>query len=147
MVAPGQSLADIAALHGIEGADGWQRLYDANEHLEHPDLLEVGQVLRIPDPDEELEPRALPVAAGPVRGGAGVWDTLAQCESGGRWHVDTGNGYYGGLQFSASSWAAVGGTGLPHQHPRATQIAMAERLLARQGWSAWPRCSRKLGLR
>lgn len=76
-----------------------------------------------------------------------VWDRLAECESGGNWSINTGNGYYGGLQFSASSWRAVGGTGLPHQHSRETQIAFAEKLKAKQGWGAWPACSRKLGLR
>jgi hypothetical protein len=76
-----------------------------------------------------------------------VWDRLAACESGGNWAANTGNGYYGGLQFSVRSWAWVGGTGLPHEHSRATQIAMGERLLARQGWGAWPSCSRKLRLR
>lgn len=76
-----------------------------------------------------------------------VWDALARCEAGGNWSINTGNGYYGGLQFSASSWRAVGGTGLPHQHTRETQIAMGERLRAAQGWGAWPACSRKLGLR
>jgi hypothetical protein len=76
-----------------------------------------------------------------------VWDQLAQCESGGRWDVDTGNGYYGGLQFSLASWQAVGGSGYPHQHTRAVQIEMGERLKARQGWGAWPHCSRTLGLR
>jgi hypothetical protein len=76
-----------------------------------------------------------------------VWDALARCESGGDWGINTGNGYYGGLQFSLSSWQAVGGTGYPHQHSRATQIAMAERLRAAQGWGAWPGCSSKLGLR
>ena len=76
-----------------------------------------------------------------------VWDAIAKCESGGNWGINTGNGYYGGVQFSAASWRAVGGTGLPHQHSRETQIAMAERLQARQGWGAWPHCTRKLGLR
>lgn len=76
-----------------------------------------------------------------------VWDRLAKCESGGNWKINTGNGYYGGLQFSARSWRAVGGTGLPHQHSRETQIAMGKRLKAKQGWGAWPACSRKLGLR
>jgi hypothetical protein len=80
-------------------------------------------------------------------GGGSVWDALAKCEAGGNWAINTGNGYYGGLQFSASSWRAVGGTGLPHQHSRETQIAMGERLKARQGWGAWPSCTRKLGLR
>ena len=75
------------------------------------------------------------------------WDALAQCEAGGNWAINTGNGYYGGLQFSLSSWRAVGGTGYPHEHSRETQIAMGERLRAAQGWGAWPACSRKLGLR
>jgi hypothetical protein len=78
---------------------------------------------------------------------SGVWDDLAQCESGGDWHVDTGNGYYGGLQFSASTWRAVGGSGYPHEHGRAEQIRRAELLLDEQGWGAWPACSSKLGLR
>lgn len=79
-----------------------------------------------------------------------VWDDLRLCEApdwAGGWQANTGNGYYGGLQFSLSSWQLVGGTGYPHQHSRETQIAMGERLLARQGWGAWPTCSRKLGLR
>lgn len=78
---------------------------------------------------------------------ASVWHALAQCESGGRWHINTGNGYYGGLQFSLSSWRWVGGTGYPHEASVATQIEMGRRLQARQGWGAWPACSRKLGLR
>ena len=80
-------------------------------------------------------------------GGNSVWDRLAQCEAGGNWAINTGNGYYGGLQFSAQSWHAVGGTGLPHQASRETQIAMGERLRAAQGWGAWPGCAAKLGLR
>ena len=58
----------------------------------------------------------------------GVWDRLAQCESGGNWHINTGNGYYGGLQFSLGTWHAYGGTGLPSQHSRETQIAVATKL-------------------
>ena len=76
-----------------------------------------------------------------------VWDKLAQCESGGRWNINTGNGYYGGLQFSPSTWRAFGGSGMPHQASRGEQIAVAERTLAAQGWNAWPSCSRKMGLR
>ena len=76
-----------------------------------------------------------------------TWDRLAVCESGGNWSINTGNGFYGGVQFSARSWAAVGGGGLPHQATRAEQIYRAERLLDIQGWGAWPACSRKLGLR
>jgi len=73
------------------------------------------------------------------------WDRLAQCESGGNWAINTGNGYYGGLQFLASTWRAYGGTGLPHQHSRETQIAIAERVRADVGMRAWPGCSRKFG--
>lgn len=77
----------------------------------------------------------------------GVWDRLAECESNGRWSIDTGNGYYGGLQFALRSWRAAGGSGYPHHHSREEQIRVAERLLEMQGWSAWPACSRQLGLR
>ena len=76
-----------------------------------------------------------------------VWDRLAQCESGGNWRINTGNGYYGGIQFSLSSWRAVGGTGYPHQASKAEQIRRGEALKAKQGWGAWPACTRKLGLR
>ena len=76
-----------------------------------------------------------------------TWDRLAQCESGGRWGTNTGNGYYGGLQFSASTWRSVGGTGLPHEHSRETQIEMGRRLQARAGWGQWPSCTRQLGYR
>lgn len=79
--------------------------------------------------------------------GNSVWDRLAQCESGGNWSINTGNGYYGGVQFSASTWRAMGGSGLPHQHSRETQIAIAKKLQARAGWGQWPGCSAKLGLR
>jgi LysM repeat protein len=76
-----------------------------------------------------------------------AWDKLAQCESGGNWSTNTGNGYYGGIQFDASTWHANGGSGMPHQASKAEQIAVAERTLAAQGWNAWPACSRKMGLR
>jgi len=76
------------------------------------------------------------------------WDALAGCESGGDWSINTGNGYYGGLQFSLSSWQAVGGPpGLPSEHSRETQISMGQRLQAAQGWGAWPACSAELGFR
>jgi LysM repeat protein len=74
-----------------------------------------------------------------------TWDRLAQCESGGRWNIDTGNGFSGGLQFTASTWKAYGGTGSAHNASREEQIAVAERVLAGQGWGAWPSCSRKVG--
>ena len=76
-----------------------------------------------------------------------VWDRLAQCESGGNWSINTGNGFYGGLQFTPSTWRGYGGTGMPHQASREQQIAVAERVQAGQGWGAWPACTAKLGIR
>ena len=76
-----------------------------------------------------------------------TWDRLAQCEAGGNWHINTGNGYYGGLQFSMSTWSAHGGSGNPASASKGTQIKIAERVLGSQGWGAWPACSSKLGLR
>lgn len=75
-----------------------------------------------------------------------TWDALAQCESGGNWSINTGNGFYGGLQFTQQSWNGVGMSGSPVNATRAQQIEAGERLLAIQGWGAWPACSAKLGL-
>jgi resuscitation-promoting factor RpfA len=75
-----------------------------------------------------------------------TWDALAQCESGGNWSINTGNGFSGGLQFTPSTWAAYGGTGSPENASREQQIAVAERVQASQGWGAWPSCSSQLGL-
>ncbi|WP_030603439.1 transglycosylase family protein [Streptomyces fulvoviolaceus] len=74
---------------------------------------------------------------------ASEWDTVAQCESGGNWSINTGNGYYGGLQFSASTWAAYGGSAYAStadQASKSEQIAVAEKVLASQGKGAWPSC-------
>ncbi|AIY01801.1 Cell wall-binding protein [Arthrobacter sp. PAMC 25486] len=76
----------------------------------------------------------------------GTWDAIAQCESGGNWAINTGNGYSGGLQFSPSTWAAYGGTGSPESASREQQIAVAENVQAGQGWGAWPSCAAQLGL-
>jgi resuscitation-promoting factor RpfA len=78
---------------------------------------------------------------------ATVWDRLAQCESTGNWKINSGNGFFGGLQFTMSTWRGFGGQGTPDQASREQQIAVAERVLAGQGWKAWPVCSSKLGLR
>jgi len=78
-----------------------------------------------------------------------TWDAVAQCESGGNWSINTGNGYYGGLQFSASTWSAYGGTSYASnaaQASKSQQIAVAERVLQAQGPGAWPVCSKKAGL-
>ena len=68
------------------------------------------------------------------------WDAVAQCESGGNWSANTGNGFYGGLQFKPSTWAANGGVGSPATASRDQQIAVANRVLATQGPGAWPEC-------
>lgn len=162
-VAPGDSLSKIANANQTT----YVRVYYANTEVNDPNLIYPGQKLRIPAADEQLAERPLPGAATPVKqvvtqpaprraaakapapavANGSVWDRLAACESGGNWAINTGNGYYGGLQFSLSSWRGVGGSGYPHQASRAEQIARAEQLLARQGWGAWPACSAKLGLR
>ena len=86
------------------------------------------------------------VSANYASGGT-VWDSLAQCESGGNWAINTGNGYYGGLQFNLGTWQAYGGTGLPSQASRETQIAIATKLRdASGGYGAWPACASSLGL-
>jgi resuscitation-promoting factor RpfB len=85
--------------------------------------------------------------AAPAVVDGGVWDRLAKCEAGGNWAINTGNGYYGGLQFNAGTWRAYGGQGLPHQNSREQQIAIGEKLRAASGgFGAWPGCAAKLGL-
>jgi hypothetical protein len=71
------------------------------------------------------------------------WDAVAQCESGGNWATNTGNGFYGGLQFKPATWAAHGGRGNPAAASRGEQIMVAERVLAKQGIKAWPKCGPK----
>jgi hypothetical protein len=68
------------------------------------------------------------------------WDAVAQCEASGNWHANTGNGFYGGLQFKPSTWAEFGGVGSPADASREEQIAVANRVLAAQGSKAWPKC-------
>ena len=75
-----------------------------------------------------------------------MWDRLAQCEASGNWSINTGNGYYGGLQFYPPTWESFGGLAYAPRADLATreqQIAVAEKVLARQGWGAWPACSRQ----
>jgi nucleoid-associated protein YgaU len=90
------------------------------------------------------------VAVAPAQAAATtVWDRVAQCESGGNWKINTGNGYYGGVQFAAGTWKAYGGgdyASNAHLATKAEQIAIARRVLAGQGPGAWPVCSRRAGL-
>jgi hypothetical protein len=71
------------------------------------------------------------------------WDAIAQCESGGNWAINTGNGHYGGLQFKPATWASNGGVGSPASAPRHEQIRVAENVLRTQGLKAWPKCGAK----
>ncbi|WP_162891301.1 resuscitation-promoting factor [Aeromicrobium sp. A1-2] len=87
------------------------------------------------DPRPQIEKHGTKTAPSVASGS--VWDKIAKCESGGNWSINTGNGYYGGLQFSAATWRSVGGPGLPHQHSRETQIKYAKILQARSGWGQW----------
>ena len=79
-----------------------------------------------------------------------VWDKVAQCESGGNWSINTGNGYYGGIQFNNQTWRAYGGTKYAPRADLATrdqQIDIAKKVQANQGWGAWPSCTSQLGIR
>jgi hypothetical protein len=73
----------------------------------------------------------------------GRLEAIARCESGGRWNIATGNGFYGGLQFTLSSWHAVGGWGYPHQNTKLEQMYRAVLLMRMQGWGAWPVCQHR----
>lgn len=166
-VQAGDYLAKIAD----ENQTTYPRLYSANTQIQDPNLIYPGDKLRIPTADEQLPDRTVPgavaapapvakvkttatvapkrttVIAAPSVVDGSVWDRLAKCESGGNWAINTGNGYYGGLQFSLGTWRGVGGSGLPSQASREEQIARAQIVLARQGWGAWPACTAKLGIR
>jgi hypothetical protein len=85
------------------------------------------------------------LAAAPV--GDDVWARLRHCESGGRYDVNTGNGFYGAYQFLPGTWRHLGYPGLPHQAPPEMQDEAARRLQARSGWGQWPVCSRRAGAR
>lgn len=170
-VRPGDYLAKIAD----ENQTTYPRLYNANTEIQDPNLIYPGQKLRIPAANEQLVDRTVPTPTPPAQvapatpkssakvnnapkpapvssapravADGSVWDRLAQCESGGNWHINTGNGYYGGLQFTLGSWRGVGGSGLPSEASREEQIARAQILQSRQGWGAWPACTAKLGIR
>lgn len=160
-VAMGDTLTSIADSH----ATTYSRLYDANAQITSPDLINPGDMIRIPQSEEMITPRAIPAAPAAVYSApvsyaprriasnapsvadGSVWDQLAACESGGNWAINTGNGYYGGLQFTLGTWHNVGGQGYPNENSREEQIARAEILLARSGWRQWPACTARLGLR
>lgn len=165
-VQKGDTLSKIATAHETT----WKRLFDANTFIADPNIINPGEQIRIPSEDEVLEERTVPMpkpvakpatakkqaakgtntgAPAPSVADGSVWDALARCESGGNWAINTGNGYYGGLQFNAGTWLSNGGGQYaPYAHlaTREQQIDIASRLHAARGFKPWPACSRKLGL-
>lgn len=96
-------------------------------------------------PVKAVPVKAAPAKAAPATAPRGVWNRIAQCESSGDWHINTGNGFYGGLQFWQPTWQRFGGTKYAPRADLATpaqQIAVAERVRRAQGWRAWPVCAR-----
>ncbi|HUG84998.1 MAG TPA: transglycosylase family protein, partial [Euzebya sp.] len=142
-------VADAIVRAGTPVGEGARRLLVALAAEASPTatveaLQEAGLVAEaIPDPRAPRDDIVIP--AGGITP-ENVWDHLALCESSGDWQINTGNGYYGGVQFLPESWAMVGGTGLPHAHSREEQIHRAVLLWQIQGWEAWPQCARRLGL-
>jgi LysM repeat protein len=168
VVQPGDTLSRIAP-------DNWREVAAGNG-IDNPDMIYVGQVIDLsatapapayqPTRSQRSSSSRSEAPASSSSGsqtsrsqassssgasssssGGTVWDQLAECESGGNWSTSTGNGYYGGLQFSQGSWNAAGGTGSPADASREEQIRVAQNLQSSQGWGAWPACSRELGLR
>jgi LysM repeat protein len=161
VVAQGDTLTTIADSHQTT----YPRIFNANPNIVDPDIIYAGDNLRIPDPNEQLAERQIPVdfvaanplpdssqgyaapayapaATAPVSYSSGTsWDRIAACESGGNWAINTGNGYYGGLQFTQQTWAGAGGTAYAPRADLATpeqQIAVASKLAL----SNWPVCGR-----
>jgi LysM repeat protein len=169
-VQPGDTLSTIAA-HEYGSAADWPAIWWANRRqVADPDMIAAGQRLRLPasgqvpawmaraalaaisgsSPAQAVSvaqadpPAAAPVSAAPAASSGGVnWSAIAACESGGNWSADTGNGFYGGLQFTEQTWLGYGGgqyAPSANLASEAQQIAVAERVLAGQGIGAWPLC-------
>ena len=166
-VRPGDTLSQIAA-HEYGRAADWPAVWWANRHqVPNPGLISVGQRLRLPGKPRvrawlarAAQAEAASTAAAPAAGGqasapvtaagpvpassSGVnWAAIAACESGGNWGANTGNGFYGGLQFTQGTWNAYGGGQYAASANQATpgqQMAVANRVLAGQGIGAWPVC-------
>ena len=171
-IRPGDSMAQIAA-HAYGSAADWPALWWANRrHVPDPDLITAGQRLVLPGSHQvppwlaraalaaaaaarpapaapAAAPSAVPAASAPTSSpppasaGGVNWAAIAACESGGNWAADTGNGFYGGLQFTEQTWLGYGGGQYASSANLATpgqQIAVAQRVLAGQGIGAWPAC-------
>lgn len=156
----GDTLADIAAAYDSVGS--WRQLADINDDIiPNPNLIRVGQELALPgstsssaESSASSTPSSEPASSHSGNVPLETWDRLAECESNQTWDINTGNSYYGGLQFNKTSWdwaVEVGGHDVPaypHNATRMQQIAVAETLLEIHpaGWRAWPACTRALGI-
>jgi len=170
-VQQGDSLSAIAA-HTYGKAADWPAVWWVNRHqVANPNLITAGQRLRLPasgqvpawmaraaqaaipapppapaavSVTQASPPAAAPVStAAPASSSGANWSAIAACESGGNWSASTGNGFYGGLQFTEQTWLGYGGgqyASSANQATKAQQIAVAERVLAGQGIGAWPTC-------
>ena len=151
--APVKKIEDDSMFEGeskvtTEGADGLRdvtyRVFTRNGQVTRRVVLKQDVTKK---PTTEVVRVGTKTNAPNFAGGNSVWDRLAQCESGGNWAINTGNGYYGGLQFNAGTWHANGGSGLPHQASREEQIRIATKVRdASGGYGAWPACAASLGL-
>ena len=103
--------------------------------------------VRVSRSASRIRPRVARAVRLPLPLGHDAWARLRRCESGGRYDINTGNGFYGAYQFVPSTWRELGYPGMPHQAPPHIQDEAAQKLQARSGWGQWPACSRKLGLR
>jgi hypothetical protein len=165
VVGKGETLSTLAQ-KAYNRSDAWTLIYYTN-HLKSPTIFLgerltivrlVGSPPRPPAPPvahSSTGPKVSPTPTVPTPQpptgytGGGIWDCIAHYESGGDWSIDTGNGYYGGLQFTAQTWAGYGGTAYASEANLATpaeQIAIAEKVQASQGWGAWPVSSVKCGV-
>ena len=170
-VRPGDSLSAIAA-HAYGTTADWPAVWWANRHqVANPNMIAAGQRLHLPASGRvpswmahaamaataagsapaasASAPQAEPAApvqatpAAPASSGGANWSAIAACESGGNWSANTGNGFYGGLQFTQQTWLAYGGgqyAASANLASPAEQIAVAQRVLAAQGIGAWPVC-------
>jgi LysM repeat protein len=171
-VRPGDSLSTIAA-HAYGTTADWPAVWWANRHqVANPNMIAAGQRLHLPASGRvpswmaraamaattagsapaaasASAPQAEPAApvqatpAAPASSGGANWSAIAACESGGNWSANTGNGFYGGLQFTQQTWLAYGGgqyAASANLASPAEQIAVAQRVLAAQGIGAWPVC-------
>jgi hypothetical protein len=111
--------------------------------------LPVANVVVIPATESVVRVGAKPGTEVPPVGNGATWDALAQCEAGGNWAINTGNGFFGGVQFDQNTWERNGGLRYAARADLATreeQIAIADVTRARQGWGAWPVCSGRVGV-